>query len=173
MLKRLDKWIGHIETIWMAGSAMALTLMMLVTVVDVVLRYLFRSPLGWSLGFITDYLLIGLFFLGLSYTFRVNGHISVDAFVRRLPARIQRVLGVIGNVLACLFFALIVYTGAIRAWEAWVNNEVPSGGSTLPWPTWTSYVLVPLGTALLVVRILHSVVAAESIRSSSDETETL
>lgn len=172
-MRRIGRWLGYIEYVWMAGSALALALMMLVTVVDVVLRYLFNSPFGWSREFMAEYLLIGLFFLGLSYTFRVSGHISIDAFMRRLSARSQRILSVVGNVLACVFFALIVYTGAIRTWEAWVTNEIAIGGAALPWPTWTSYILIPLGTVVLTLRILHSIAAAESGPDGSAETEAL
>lgn len=162
MMRRVGRWIDRVEDVCVAASALALASIMLITVLGVVMRYLFGSPLGWSFGFIEDYLLVIFFFLAVSYTFRVGGHISLDAFVRRLTDRGRRILGVVGNALSFLFFTLIVYAGIFHTWDAWVNNEIPPpGGVELSWPTWTSYVFVPLGMAVLVARLLHAIATRE------------
>lgn len=172
MTRRVGRWIDRVEDVCVGVSALALASIMLITVLGVVMRYLFGSPLGWSFGFIEDYLLVTFFFLAVSYTFRVGGHISLDVFVRRLSDRSRRVLGVVGNALSFLFFALIVYAGIIHTWGAWINHEIPPpGGVELSWPTWTSYVFVPLGMAVLVVRLLHTIARREE-RASDEYVET-
>lgn len=173
MLRRAGRWIDRVEDVCVAGSALALATMMLITVISVVFRYLLGSPFGWSLGFVEDYLLVAFFFLAVSYTFRVGGHVSIDLFVQRLPPRARRVLAMVGDVLSFVFFALVCYAGVLLTRDAWLTSEIPPpGGADLSWPTWTSYIFVPIGALVLVVRLLHMLVTGgEDVSEQSAETE--
>ncbi|TCP51859.1 TRAP-type C4-dicarboxylate transport system permease small subunit [Tamaricihabitans halophyticus] len=155
---RADRALRSVERAGIVLSGLALALMAAFMVVEVLLRYVFGAPLSWSLGFITEYLMIGMFFCGLSYTFRVGGHIQIDAVFRRFPAPVRRVLDIVGNVLSTVFFAVICYAGVLVTSDAFGDGDVPPpGGSELSWPTWTSHVFVPLGAAVLILRIVHTI----------------
>lgn len=173
MLGRIGRWIARVEDVCIAGSALALAAMMLLIVAEVVFRYLLGSPLGWTLGFVEDYLMVAFFFLAISYTFRVGGHVSIDLLVRRLPPKARRILAVVGNVLSLAFFALVCYAGILLTRGAWLNSEIPPpGGADLSWPTWTSYIFVPIGALVLALRLLHAVAGREEdISERSAETE--
>lgn len=162
MLTRIGRWISRVEDICVAASALALAAMMLIIVAAVVFRYLLGSPFSWSLGFIEDYLLVAFFFLAVSYTFRIGGHVSIDLLVRRLPLRVQGVLALVGNGLSLVFFALICYAGVLLTRDAWLTSEIPPpGGADLSWPVWTSYIFVPIGIAVLVLRLIYAVLSRE------------
>ena len=65
--------------------------MVLTTVVDVFLRYLFNSPILGSYE-LTEFMMAILVFGSVAYTMVVKGHVTVDLVITRLPARAQAIL---------------------------------------------------------------------------------
>src|SRR3546814_4948559 len=88
-LRFAEKWIARIEQLWMYVAAIALFAMMFITVVDVVLRYVWNSPLGWSQEVITLYLLAAAFSMALSATLEDNAHIRIDFIGQYVSERVQ------------------------------------------------------------------------------------
>ena len=70
--------LARAETALVALSGVALAVIMVVVVADVLLRYVARSPLGWSYDLIGSYLMVAVFFLALSDTLHHHGHIAID-----------------------------------------------------------------------------------------------
>ncbi|MEJ8279950.1 TRAP transporter small permease [Pseudonocardia spirodelae] len=137
----------------LAGVAATVALI----VIDVALRYLVGAPLSWSVGFVGDYVLVGLFFLGLSFTVREGAHVRIDLVHKRLGPAGRRVLAVAGSVLTAAFLALVGWGGFLLTAGAVRHGDIPlAGASELSWPVWTSAVLVPLGAGLAVLRVLHT-----------------
>lgn len=155
-----DRVLRRIENAMVTCSVGALLLMMIIMVVEVVLRYLLSAPLSWSVGFVSNYLLVGFFFLGLPHTVREGAHISIDMLHRRFPPGWQAVCTRGGFLLGAVFFAALAYGGAALTTDAIVGGDVPPPGSAeLSWPVWTSTVMVPLGCAVTVLRLLQMLVA--------------
>jgi TRAP-type C4-dicarboxylate transport system permease small subunit len=149
-----DRWLRRIEQVAMLLVAAALFSMMMITVVDVVLRYAFNAPFSWSYDVIGNYLLVILFFLALSYTLREQGHIALDLVVRKIASvRARAALALIGDVLALAFFVGILYEGAVTTRSDWVNHYLLPG--VVPLPTWLAHVFVPIGCGIIALRILH------------------
>ncbi|MBC3191798.1 TRAP transporter small permease [Pseudonocardia sp. C8] len=150
----------RLEGVATAVSGTALVLIGVVTIAEVVMRYVVGAPLSWVLGLITDYLLPAMFFFGLSYAYRTGSHVSIDFLHRTFPPRVRRVVDVMGTVLALGLFVLLGTAGLLSTHDAWSAGEIPPpGGAELPLPTWTSLVLIPLGVLVLVVRILHTLIS--------------
>lgn len=118
---------------------------------DVVMRYVLNRPLGWAYDLVGLYLMPGAFFLALSSTQAAHGHIGVDMLVQRLPPKGRRLAEILTSALAIPLFALIGWAGAERAYVDWVRANTLSG--SIPWPTWVSSALIPIGTGLLVLRL--------------------
>ncbi|MEX2519532.1 MAG: TRAP transporter small permease subunit, partial [Paracoccaceae bacterium] len=143
---------GGVLTALIAISGVALALIMVIVAVDVAMRYLFNSPLGWSYGLIGLYLVVAVFFLALSDTMRAHGHIALDVAQPHLP-RIVRHLGLlIGYGLSTLFIGFVGWLGLEQAITAWIGNDRVA--ATVPWPTWPAYGLVAAGSAALALRML-------------------
>ena len=100
---------------------------MLVVVADVFMRYVVNRPFSFTYDLVGLYLLAGLFFLSVSDTFRVRGHVNVDILVQHLGPKGRRW----SEILACLaglpVFAAITGLGWERAWDNWVSNDVLAG----------------------------------------------
>ncbi|WP_219414279.1 TRAP transporter small permease [Pseudonocardia nigra] len=153
----VDAGLRRVEDALAAVAAAALLLLGALMVLEVALRYVFSAPLSWGLGFISDYLLIGFFFLGLPYTVRAGAHVRIDVLYRALPAAAQRWCTAAGTVLSLLFVAALTWGGIVLTYRAWAGGDVPPpGGAELSWAVWTSTVMVPLGGIVLLVRLLHT-----------------
>lgn len=151
MLRRLDLALSTIERIFSLCAVTALFAIMSIVASDVALRYIFNRPWGWSYDFISLYVIVGLFFLSLSRTFAVHGHISVDLLHHYLGATARRSCEAVICFLSAGLFATITYASAVRAWEHFVANDVLSG--SVAWPAWPSAALVPLGAGLMTLRL--------------------
>jgi TRAP-type C4-dicarboxylate transport system permease small subunit len=125
---------------------------MAITVVDVVMRYGFNSPLAFAYDLITQYLLVAAFFLALSYTLRVGGHMNVDMLLVAIRSeRARAALRLTADALSIAFFLALLYAGYVTAQDSWSRGERLVGA--LPLPVWISQAFVPLGVALLLLRL--------------------
>ncbi|MFC6668750.1 TRAP transporter small permease [Marinobacterium aestuariivivens] len=88
-------------------------LMMATTLVDVVGRYLFDAPLKGAFE-LTELMLAAVIFLGLPLITAENGHIAVDLLDSLMPARLQRWLIGLANVLAFGVFAWVLWDKAFK-----------------------------------------------------------
>lgn len=168
---RVERGLRVVENAFAAAGLAGLVATGVLIVVDVALRYLVGAPLSWSVGFVGDYALIGLFFLGLSFTVREGAHVRVDLVHDRLGPAGKRVLALLGPLLTAVFLALVGYGGLLLTLDAVRFGDAPlPGASELSWPVWTSTVLVPLGAGLAVLRSLHTLVAQIRRPTPTEET---
>ena len=93
--KVTDVLSGHLQ----AGIIFFLMVMLLV---EVLTRYILRSPLSIA-DEIGGYLLVAITFMGLAYTWKEKGHVRVSLLISRLPAKIGHLLRFITLILATLF----------------------------------------------------------------------
>jgi C4-dicarboxylate transporter DctQ subunit len=131
--------------------AFILAAMTLLSFVQVVLRYGFNSGLIWQLE-ATTYLFAWLVMIGISYCVRVHAHIGVDAAVRLLPPTIRRVIGILVLLLALLYAGLMLY-GSIEYIKRMMIINVEA--EDIPIKTWILSICLPIGFALLVIRLLE------------------
>ena len=61
-MKRLNFAITFLERTLMLVAALMLLSIMLISTLDVLMRYVFNQPLGWAYDLISLYLMCGLFF---------------------------------------------------------------------------------------------------------------
>ncbi|WP_095589560.1 TRAP transporter small permease [Actibacterium ureilyticum] len=105
--------------------ALILGLMVVVTFVNVVLRYVFSSSLIWGQE-LTLVLFAWLVVFGVSYGFKVTAHLGVDAILNLLSQRGQRTLGLIA-ALCCLAYAGLLMKGAWDYWAPFAGLDATTG----------------------------------------------
>ncbi|MEM5472463.1 TRAP transporter small permease subunit [Hoeflea sp. AS60] len=111
------KWLRR--GIVFVGGVMLLV-MMAMTIVDVIGRYVFNSPLSGA-GELTEILLVSVIFMGLPAVTLEKGHVTVDLFTARMPPWIERwriqVIGLLSTVILSLIgWQLWVHAGQIGAY---------------------------------------------------------
>jgi C4-dicarboxylate transporter, DctQ subunit len=135
--------------------ALLLAAMTLVTFAQVVLRYVFNDTLLWALE-ATTYMFGWLVLFGISYGVRVHAHIGIDLLVKALPRNPRRAVGLLALGCAMLYAALMAY-GAY----GYVRRMFALGidAQDIPVQRWILGLILPVGFALLGLRLLEQAVA--------------
>ena len=123
--------------------------MVLVTFVQVVLRYVFNSGFVWALE-LTTYLFAWLVLFGISYGVKKNAHLGVDAFVRLFSPGTRRVMGLLAVAAGILYGVLLLIGGYNYVFAFLFRIGIES--EDLPVPQWVPMAILPIGLALLIFR---------------------
>lgn len=131
----------------LVGGLLTMIAAILVTV-SVIGRKLFNSPVP------ADYELVQIcigvaVFAFLSYTQARSGHIAVDTFTLKLPARVNAMIDGLWDLLLCGFLAFFTWGLVTGAESARTNGETLM---QLPWPIWPVYAVCAIlcGLACLI-----------------------
>ena len=131
--------------------ALLLALMTLITFSQVVARYLFGTGFGWALE-LTTYLFAWLVLFGVSYGIKVGAHIGIDVVVRQFPHALRRAVGLVA-VLCCCAYCIILLVGAFG--YVYKLYSIGIEAQDLPIPRWIPFIMLPLGLALALLRLLQ------------------
>lgn len=170
----MQQWtfiVYGLERIAMAVVAFLMTSIMIVVSIDVLMRYAFNSPLAWSYDYVSLYAMAGVFFLALAPSYRERAHVGVDIVLELLPARARLWSDLAAEIIGLCLFSAIAYFGFQRTWVSFVQGDVLAG--LIPWPTWLYNGAVPLGCALLCLRLLvNAIENVGRLRSGGDPSRT-
>ncbi len=153
-LARAGRLLGRVSALvsqgskWIAISAL-LMIMSLITG-DVILRASFNQPIVGSYE-ITQYVMIILVFLALSFTAVKDGHVAIQLVHGRLSPRSQAVMDSFAYLLSMALFALISWRSIIRALYLWRIGAV---SLALAIPSYPFTFVAALGSALLCLVLL-------------------
>lgn len=143
-LSRLDGWL------WAAARASIGLVLIGATAlvsVNVFFRYVFNYALSWGDEVIT-YALLWLVFLGGGVAARQGAHISMEALLTLLPARLQRRNAVVVNVVCAALSAVVGYLG----WRlAEAVRSLDQVGAASGVPMFWVYLAIPVGCALMML----------------------
>lgn len=120
-------------------------LMVLVTVVIVVMRYIFDAGFVWMQESVT-WMHAAVFMLGASYTLLHDDHVRVDIFYRKMTPRRRGWVDLAGVLLfllpLCGYLAWAAIDFAAVSWSLQETSREPGG---LPYP------LIPILKSIVVV----------------------
>jgi len=155
ILKRIVTWAGM-------ASTTLLGVMMMLTVADVVLRYIFNRPIMGSME-LTEYLMVCVGTLGLAWCALEGAHIKVELIVSRFPQRLQKFVDSFNYVLLIGVSGVIASQTFVRARTvrrlhvASAMLDVPQHPFVLV--TTFSYLLLFLTAIMLLVHAILSLVS--------------
>lgn len=170
-VKVADTVLRQFEEVLSYCSMLALLVIAVLTFVDVILRYVLHSPLVWSRDLTALYLVPAMFFFMIPRAFRARAHISVDMLYNALPPKLQTIVTIVSYVLIAAVSALIVKFAASDALHGFIAREYLPGVIRLP--TWVSHVIVAIGFATCVLRLLVEIMltAAGDIKQPAHNAE--
>lgn len=146
-----DRSLRALEFTGMAVAIIAFALMLFITVIDVVARYLFSAPLTWSFDLMTSYLMVAGFFMAISAAQASRQHVNIDFVARHFSPRLQAALLAPALVLACIMVGVMAWSGWHGLARAWTRGLVMDG--VISWPRWPTFLLLTAGCALLTLRL--------------------
>ena len=112
-LQRIQLWL----------AVVALLILMMVTVADVFLRYLFNSPVRGSYDMVESLLLVFVF-NGMAATFFGRRHIVIDLIDGFVGARATAVLVRMADVLSVLCIGLLMWAMRVPALQAYQYGDL-------------------------------------------------
>ncbi len=162
--------------------AVLLSLLTLLSFIQVVLRYGFNSGIDGALE-LNSIMFAWLILFGMSYGIRTNIHLGVDVFVRMLPRRIFKVVALFGAFATFLYAAILISAdwlfifgsetsgGAVTYWSKMF--QINLGLEDVKYPAWfyeplgldqrvkrwVAYLILPVGLSLLAFRSVQAGVA--------------
>jgi C4-dicarboxylate transporter DctM subunit len=147
-IKFSDRW-DSIEK-WIAAIIFAAALCL--TFYGVVARYVFHWSLDWS-DEISVYAIVWSVFFGISSLIKKDEHVRVDIFILHLSPRSQNVLHFYHALLGLAFVC-------VMTWGGWLMvSKIAASGMTseshLKFPLYYPYLIMPLGSALLGLRMIE------------------
>jgi TRAP-type C4-dicarboxylate transport system permease small subunit len=129
------------------AASIILAAMMLLTVADVFLRWIFKAPIIGTTE-ITESMMACIAFFALAWCAVEKSHLKVDLVIDRLPARMQ---GLIDTVTTLAGLCLV----ALFAWRSFLEGravqELNLVSSLIKIPAYPFYYIIAAGCAMLCV----------------------
>ena len=135
-----------------AGGVLAA--MMLLTVLDVFLRYFFRRPIIGATE-ITENMMVCLAFFALAWCAARRSHLKVDLVISIFSHRVQAVFDTLTGLAGLVMVALITWRNFI---EAIAIKELNIVSSLIKIPAFPFYYVIALGCAVLCLVMAVQVV---------------
>jgi len=110
-MKTIDSIVGSVSGVMFIIAGIALTLMVAITVADVILR-VFKMPIVGTYEIVG---LLGAIMVGFAIpqTSRAKGHVAMDFLEGKLPPAVDRALMVITRLIGIVLFIII-------GWQLWL-----------------------------------------------------
>jgi TRAP-type C4-dicarboxylate transport system permease small subunit len=134
--------------------------LMVYTVADVILRYIFNRPFSGSIE-VTEFAMSAIVFLGIAWCGWLGGHVAVDILERPLENPRLRFVPVILTFISGVLFLAIAWLTVDEA-----LSTVRRVSNMMRWPHYPFQFIVALGSAMYAVVLF--VQCARMLRKSSD-----
>ncbi|KJS83664.1 MAG: hypothetical protein JM58_12380 [Peptococcaceae bacterium BICA1-8] len=132
----------------------SMVLVTVITFAQVVGRYVFSHSFGWSEE-VSRFLVVWITFGGSAYAFRKGAHIGVTALINRVPAKFRFYLYLFTRFVTIFFFIVLLYHGWLHTLQQIINGQVAPATRL---PIAIPYSAVPIGSALVILRLLDQTV---------------
>lgn len=159
------KWVyAHAEEVLLS---VFLTVIVLISGIQVVARYAFNNSLTWSEE-LCRYLYVWSGFMTVSYCIRNGSIIKIDTVVMFLPKVIQKILDVMTSIISMVIVALL-----FKASLGVVNNVIISGQltSAMQIPIWLVYLCAPVGYCFIMIRLVEHLIRIFCGNKNNKEAE--
>jgi len=142
----LDTVIGVINR---TIAAVGITAGIVLAFANVVGRYVFDYSITWA-SELTMYFFLWSMFFAVAYTFKLDGHISIDLLVEYVDKRVAKGMMLLSRIVTFVYLAVVAYYGyeyillVIDMGETSVDLEIPM---------WIPYLVIPIALGLAAYRV--------------------
>lgn len=162
-MKRFNSILDRTSGMLRYLGAIALTLMMLLTVVDVIGRF-FKHPIFGSVELV-GFLAVIVAAAALPHTYKIDGHVGVEIVTRMLPKRISLWVSLFTSTLSLCLFSVIAWQMFIYAEDIQAAGEV---SMNLEFPIHYIVYILAAGLTVFSVTILqHLIDTVKKLRNTA------
>jgi TRAP-type C4-dicarboxylate transport system permease small subunit len=149
------------------GAGVLIVLLTFFVTVAVAARYIFKAPILFA-DAVSGFTMAAMTFLGLAYTMRVGGHISLDLILNHLPPRGKLWLELVTSIVSLVYVVWLGYLSSTMVVESYKMKST-SYEAFLTVPIFPVQLSIPFGLLLLVIEITCLIVGkVRSLRSLSN-----
>ncbi len=153
MVQRIARTISHI--LGSAGIGFIIILMF-ITCIDVLGRYIFNRPLSGTYE-LSELCMASLTLLGWAYTQALKSHIDIDLLYTHLPRKTRTVLDLIIPLLGIALFVFVAWQSIYFITDSFKWHETTE---MLKIPTWTFKSLIFIGAVAISLQFLADFITA-------------
>jgi len=150
-VKGLQNGLSVVNKIFVFLASILLVGLMITTDLDLLLRYLFRSPIV-GMTEVTEIFLLYITFLGTAWVFREDAHVVVDILLYNLYTRSKKVLSITNCLLTGLMCLIFIGYGFYTTYDHYVRGT--RNPTVLEMPIALAIVIIPIGSSVLFLEVL-------------------
>lgn len=136
---------------------LAVFLLMIMVLAEVITRYVMNAPLSIADEY-GGFMLVGITFVGLAYTWKERGHVSVEIVTNILPPKIRQGLRFFTLILATIFcFPLIAGSYELLQDSLLFGSR---SGSWMKTPLVYPQSVLLVGSILLLLQLIAEIIKA-------------
>ena len=156
--QRLVRFIDTVSVL-LGGHLMGWLLMVLMfmILVEVLTRYILRSPLSIAEEY-GGYMLVAITFLGLGYTWKERGHVRVEWVINALSPKVQGWLRLITLIMATAFAMVMIKASYDLVSYSYLFGT--RSGSWLRTPLMWPQIVLIIGAVLLFIQLIAELIRA-------------
>jgi len=136
---------------WIA-SIILLSLVSLI-VVDVCLRYVFNSPLSFTLE-VVELAMVVIVFTSMTVCTGKQGHLDIDVLVRKMPKQAQNIIQTIVDIMFAGLFAVIAWQAILRTIHL---SQTTDFSTMLKVPYYPFYAVIAICSVLINLFIITQI----------------
>ncbi len=156
--------LSKIERIGAIISGAFVLIMMVMTTLDVIFRYIFNSPITGNYE-LQPLLLVGVVFLAAASIQAKRSHISLDLITAHVPKVPQASIRLLSDLIFLSFSAVICWQFLLATRAAWISHDYYWG--LVKFPLWPPYLIIAVGTFFLSIRLIEQIVGSQLWRKES------
>jgi TRAP-type transport system small permease protein len=166
----MRKVLNRIEKVFTALAIGSVLMMVCLTTVDSLGRYLFNRPIHGSYEITERYLMVITVFFGLCYGYHKGCNIRVTFLVRHLPRQIKLAVDYIVQILSILCGIILV----ISSFRMALRGIHESLTYVYDIPLGPAYIVAPVGLLMLTLWLLYDLGQVKKGKSGlfAEEEET-
>jgi TRAP-type C4-dicarboxylate transport system permease small subunit len=135
-------------------GCLALFTMMCLTVVDVIGRYAFNTPILGAFE-MTEFLVLVTVFSFLGYAQSQKSHVTVDIIFTRFTPNTKRIVSTINYLVSLIVVFVIAWMGFQKAVEAYHTGEKPLNLSI---PDYPFIFFLSFGAAVMCIEFIRDII---------------
>ena len=129
----LHKFQNFLSGVSAVIAAAAVAVSGVLTIIEVFMRAVLQSPLGWNIGFSERYLMVAIAFFGLVTAYRTGSHIAVASLFGKFPPVAQKLLMLLAQAIVFATFLLLFLAGIeATSFSISIGERVPPGMADFP-----------------------------------------
>lgn len=148
-----------------AVLAVALVIMVVVTSIEVVRRYIFGLSFVWAEELV-KFLLVSVTFLGGAAAYKAGGMAYLDLLTSHLSESINKIIGIVNNVIIILVCAYLSMQGFAYTFSPMVSRMKSTG---LKLNMSFVYISIPIGFSFIILFAIEQILKAVSEKKQQKE----